>query len=427
MMSDQNSKLILRSSTLADGRVVDVSIEDEVITAIATSPATRAADTRGETSTVLDLSGYMLLPSPVEPHAHLDKALIADRVPNLTGDLGGAIEAIQDAYESMTMDDISVRALNALTEALAHGYSAVRTHVDCREGVGTRGVHVLVALRERLRGLIDLQIVALSHDVVGPTSREGRRLLVESMNAGVDFVGGCPAIEPEPTNSLREFLAISLDFGRGMDLHVDETTDKHSEYLRQLAEMVLDTGFALPVTASHCVSLGMQDEATAADTARLLAEAGIGVVTLPQTNLFLQGRDFASGKPRGLTAIDALLSAGVVVAGGSDNWRDPFNPMGRIDAMETASLMVSAGHLMPSDAYASVSARARAVMGLPAVEIKNGYPADLLAIKGSSLDDAIARASEERIAIKAGRIVARTTVTSEFPTAPSVAAGPIPV
>ena len=34
---------------------------------------------------MLDLDGYLLLPAPAEPHAHLDKAFMADRVPNPHG------------------------------------------------------------------------------------------------------------------------------------------------------------------------------------------------------------------------------------------------------------------------------------------------------------------------------------------------------
>ena len=83
--------------------------------------------------------------------------------------------------------------------------------------------------------------------------------------------------------------------------------------------------------------------------------------------------------------------------------------MGRIDAFETASLLVSAAHLSPQDAYACVSRGARASMGLPSVTIACGSPADLLAIRAESLDEAIAGASEQRMVIKAGRIVSNTT------------------
>ena len=63
--------------------------------------------------------------------------------------------------------------------------------------------------------------------------------------------------------------------------------------------------------------------------AEAVAAAGIAVVALPATNLFLQGRDHQQAMPRGLTAVRALLEAGVVVAAGADNLQDPFNPLGR--------------------------------------------------------------------------------------------------
>ena len=58
--------------------------------------------------------------------------------------------------------------------------------------------------------------------------------------------------------------------------------------------------------------------------------------------------------PRGLTAIRPLLDAGATVAAGADNLQDPFNLVGRADPMETAALMVMAGHLLPAEAYVAV-------------------------------------------------------------------------
>ncbi len=83
-------------------------------------------------------------------------------------------------------------------------------------------------------------------------------------------------------------------------------------------------------------------------------------MTLPQTNLYLQARDVPVAPPRGLTAIRPLLDAGATVAAGADNLQDPFNLVGRADPMETAALMVMAGHLLPAEAYEAVSASSRA-------------------------------------------------------------------
>ena len=50
-------------------------------------------DTEVDGMNVDDLGGWLLLPAMAEPHAHLDKALTADEVPNPKGDLHGAIDA----------------------------------------------------------------------------------------------------------------------------------------------------------------------------------------------------------------------------------------------------------------------------------------------------------------------------------------------
>jgi cytosine deaminase len=183
--------------------------------------------------------------------------------------------------------------------------------------------------------------------------------------------------------------------------------------LQTFAEEVARHGLSGRATASHCVSLGQQDPARAQRTARALADAGVAVVTLPQTNLWLQGRSHSTRVPRGLTAIGPLREAGVTVAGGGDNWRDPFNPLSRIDPFETAALLVAAAHYSPPDAYAAVSASPRRLMGLPPVEVVVGSPADLLAIRAADVVDAVAAASPDRWVFRSGELVARTRTIDE--------------
>jgi len=136
-------------------------------------------------------------------------------------------------------------------------------------------------------------------------------------------------------------------------------------------------------------------------------------VTLPQTNLFLQGRNHPTATPRGLTALHALLDAGALVAAGADNVQDPFNLVGRSDPLETAALLVMAGHLMPDQAYELVSNNVRRMMGLAPVTFAPGSPADFVAIDAPSIRGAIADAPADRIVVHAGRVVARTSTSRE--------------
>jgi cytosine deaminase len=240
-------------------------------------------------------------------------------------------------------------------------------------------------------------------------------LLREALRMGADVLGGCPHLAADPAAAVEQGLRLAEEFGVPLDLHADENLNPSSRDLRLLATRIRGTQRALRgVTASHCVSLGMVADAEAAALAKEVAAAGIGIVTLPLTNLGLQGWGHPAPVPRGLTAVRALLDAGVTVAAGGDNVRDPFNPLGRLDGLETAALMVAAGHLTPPEALYAVTNAARAVLGLPAAGPWAGAVADLLAVRAGSLSQALSASTPERVVFKYGRVVSRTRVMREL-------------
>jgi cytosine deaminase len=393
----------LRSARTSDGALVDVGIAGGTIASV--TPAAGEL-LPGDT----DLSGQVLMPSFVEPHAHLDKALTASRAPNPAGDLLGAITAMQAIADTLTHEDIVKRAEKAIKIHLALGTTSVRTHVNVGGPMGMRALAALTEVRERWRGLVDVQIVALvSHPMAGQAGRDLRQALKE----GADVAGGCPHLDPEPDRAVGICLDAAGEACVPMDLHTDETLNPGMLTLATMASLVLRTGFGHQVTASHCVSLAVQERKVQREVAERVAEAGIAVVALPQTNLFLQGRDHPVATPRGLTAVGPLTQAGATVAAGGDNLRDPFHPVGRGDALEVAALMVTAGHLGPAAALESVTGAPRAALGLPPVRIAPGYPADLVAMPAETALDALGAASAHRTVWRAGKVVARTTVRSQ--------------
>ncbi|MFM8846747.1 MAG: amidohydrolase family protein [Actinomycetota bacterium] len=391
---------------LVDSRVVDVAVADGVIVAVEPSSAGRSG---------VDLSGALLVPSLGEPHAHLDKALTAERVPNPQGDLMGAIHAWVDAERrgEFGVAEMTDRAVRALHKLVANGVTLVRTHVNVGESDASHAhLRAVLAARDATRHLVDLQIVALMHSpLAGADGAGNRRALRESLELGADLVGGCPHLEVDGAGMIREAMAAARDAGVGLDLHVDETLDPTMLTLVDLAESILKEGFAHPVTASHCVSLSVQPVARQRELARRVGEAGIAVVPLPQTNLFLQGREQQSSMPRSIAPIDVLREAGVRVALGGDNVQDPFNPVGRSDPLETAALAIMASHQLPSDAFDLVSNGVRQVLGVPEVRLAVGDAADLMAIDAASTREAIADAPAQRRVFRRGVEVAVTSTT----------------
>jgi cytosine deaminase len=338
--------------------------------------------------------GYLVLPAFAEPHAHLDKAFLAERADNRSGDLLGAIEAMERIRDSLTIADTIERAERASRLLAVNGCTAIRTHVDLTLTGGLASVEALIEVRRRLRALVEIQVTALcAWPSIGPEGAEQRALMRDAIAMGIDVVGGCPHLESDPVAANEGFLAMAAEAGLPLDLHTDETLNPSMCALEDLAQRVVASGFSGGVTASHCVSLSLLPLVRQSEVAEKVAAAGISVIALPHTNLFLQGREHRVAMPRAVTPVRALRDAGVNVAAGADNLQDPFNPVGRGDPLETAALMIMAAHTLPADALEMVSSAARRAMGL-------GPSTDYVGIRASTVREAIAFGPPDRVVVR---------------------------
>ncbi len=151
-----NVDTVLHRAGLLDGRTVDVHIAAGHIVTV-----TETGKPLPSGATIHDPDHWLLLPAMAEPHAHLDKALIAATTRNETGDLFGAIDAMGRALDAgrFTHDNLVERATAAVEMLIRHGVTAVRSHVNVGEGIGARFVAAIAEVRTAFRDLIDLEIV----------------------------------------------------------------------------------------------------------------------------------------------------------------------------------------------------------------------------------------------------------------------------
>jgi cytosine deaminase len=412
------------STLLTRAGIPGVGVRDVRMAAGAVTEVGSLAPRPGEQ--VHDLAGYLLLPALVEPHVHLDKIfsapteLLTDAAP-LTG-LSDAIGRHETASRRQassggdarpardTTDAVVDRAVRALRRYLANGTTAVRCHVGCGRPIDTASLTALLEVRRRMGDLVDVQIVADLGWPLGAAWPDHVAHLRTALEAGADLVGGYPSLEADPVTAMEACLAVAREYGRGVDFHLDEALDPADQDVRVLARRVRDDPVAGTVTASHCVALGCCEPPVQREIAAEIAVAGISVITNPMTNLYLQDRPAA--QIRGLTAIHALAEADVALAAGSDNVQDAFNPVGRCDPLEVASLLVTAAQCELGDALAMVSTSARAVLGLAPAGPQVGAVADLLAVRSESITSAVASAPTDRMVFTAGRLVAHTRAES---------------
>ncbi|MGW8379198.1 amidohydrolase family protein [Streptomyces sp. ODS28] len=385
--------LLLCGARLADGRTVDVRIGGGRIEAVGTEGSLAPGQLPPEGARV-DLSGYLLLPAPAEPHAHYDTALTAER-PGPAGPPGAAPEEIQQ------------RTTEAALLQLGHGATALRTHVHIGDVAGLSALEAVLRARHTLYGLTELEAVAVPRLLTGVAGAEGLAMLRDAVKAGATVVGGCPDLDPDPGGYVDAVLEIAADHGCAVDLHTE------GDEPARLARLAAAAGGLRPgVTIGPCGGLARLPQEAAARAADQLAAAGVTVVCLPQGNCGALDRR-SPGAASGVPPVRLLTSAGVPVAAGSGALRDAANPVGRGDPLGAAYLLASRGEARPETAYEAVSAGARAAMGLPAVRVEAGFPAELLAVRGTDVAGALSLAYS-RVVVHRGRVVARTSAVREF-------------
>ena len=376
--------LLLCGARLTDGRTVDVRLGGGRIEAVGTA-GSLAADGRRACGTRVDLTGHLLLPAPAEAHVHADTAL----------------SAAGDGPVPDDPDDVRRRATEAALLQLGHGATALRAHVRVGDVAGLGALTAVLRARRSLRGLAELTTVAVPRLLTGVAGADGLAVLRDALKMGASVVGGCPDIDPDPAGYVEAVLEVASEHGCPVDLHTDADDPAR---LSRIAAMAggLQPGVAL----GPCGGLARLPEELAARTADRLAAAGVTVVSLPQGGCGAVDR-------RGVAPVRLLRSAGVRVAAGSGALRDVSNPVGRGDPLEAAYLLASRHGLPPEDAYAAVSASARAALGLPEVRVEAGFPAELLAVRGDTLSGALSLAYS-RVVVHAGRVVARTSAVREY-------------
>ncbi|MCU1354864.1 MAG: codA [Acidimicrobiales bacterium] len=402
---------LLTGGVGADGASLVLRLDDVSGTVVAAA----ASLVVQPTDDVVDCTGLVLLPVGAEPHVHLDKVGTIGDAPNPSGELMDAVRAWLAHAPSLTFDDVHRRATEAIDRYVVSGTTAVRSHVNVHATIDLAVLEAVLAVRDDVADRCDVQVVALvtaplvgDDDVVQATWAQAERAL----DLGADLVGGAPATDSDPVASVHALVDLAARRDLPIDLHVDEKLDPSSRSLLAYVDAVRARGLGGRATASHCVSLGQQDAAEQHATAVRLADAGIAVVALPPTNLWLQGRGRPVATPRGVTAVRTLLDAGVVVATGADNVEDPFCPLGRTDLVDAARLLALTAHLSPAEAWAAASTSSRAALGLAPADLTVGSRADVFAIEGADVGQALARASAHRLTFRAGRLVSRTTVTT---------------
>lgn len=356
----------------------------------------------------IDLRGGMVWSCFVDLHTHLDKGHIWNRAANPDGTFESALTTVKaDAKKNWDAEDVYRRMEFGLKCSYAHGTKAIRTHIDSFGEQGFMSFGVFKALREEWQDRLILQAVSLvSLDYFLTPDGEKLADLVAEVGG---ILGGVAYMNPEIDAQLDRVFSLAKERKLFLDFHSDETDDPNSITLRKIAEAAIRHRYRNKTVCGHCCSLAVQPEDEANETIALVKKAGIGIVSLPMCNLYLQGRTpKTTPRWRGVTLLHELKQAKVPVAIASDNCRDPFFAYGDHDALEVFTQSVRIAHLdRPYGDWANAITMTPAdLMGLPDVgRIGVGLPADLVLFKARNYSELLSRSQHDRIVLRNGKAI----------------------
>ncbi|WP_145254459.1 cytosine deaminase [Pseudomonas sp. DE0157] len=362
----------------------------------------------------LDAAQNLVVPPFVEPHIHLDATLTAGQPEwNMSGTLFEGIERWAQRKQSTTHEDIKTRAKTTLDMLVDHGIQHVRTHVDVTEP-GLVALKAMVEVRDEVRDLVDLQIVAFPQEGI-ESYPDGRTLMTEAVAIGADVVGGIPHFEntrEQGVASIQFLMDLAERTGCLVDVHCDETDDPQSRFLEVLAEHARVRQMGARVTASHTVAMGSYDNAYCSKLFRLLKLSGINFVSCPTESIHLQGRFDTYPKRRGVTRVAELDRAGMNVCFGQDSIVDPWYPLGNGNILRVLEAGLHICHMLGYqdlqrclDLITDNSARALNLGERYGIE--TGRPANLLLLSAPDDYEMVRSQGHALVSVRNGKVLMR--------------------
>jgi len=393
-MTNMTRSLYLSNVRLADGRQVSVSVVDGRIEALGAHVAA-APDAHLE-----DGGGALLLPGFVEGHTHIDKSnwgrpwyrnevgpLLTDRIGN------------EREWRKTSGHDAASQSLALSRAFVAAGTTRLRTHVDIDTDARLRYLEGVLATRQVMRDVLDMQIVAFPQS--GMLIRPGTvELLGGALAEGADVLGALdPAlIDGDPVASLDETFALAERYRKPIDIHLHEPGEIGAFTLRLLLDRVEALGMQGQVVVSHAFCLGALPERERDALLDRIANLRVALLT-------------SAPPSRTVPPLKLCREKGITMFGGNDGIRDTWSPYGVPDMIERAMLIGLRYDLRRDDdlliAFDCVSDAAARGCGFNDYGLHAGARADLVLVDAESVAHAVVARPKRRLVVANGRIVAR--------------------
>ncbi|RZS77732.1 cytosine deaminase [Phyllobacterium myrsinacearum] len=349
---------------------------------------------------VEDGGNSIVIPGLIDAHTHLDKTTwgMPWHENNRAAVLRERIDFERENRSAIGIDPHRQSMRHAIGLA-AHGATHIRSHVDIDPTHGLSIVEGVWETREKLRGIIDIEIVAFPQSgvMVMPGTAE---LLDEALRQGCEVLGGIDpcGIDRDPKGQLDTIFALAVKHQRPIDIHLHEVGDLGAFTMELIFERIRANGMQGQVAISHAFALGMNDYLRVGKLMDELAALDVAILT--------------TGAPSAtVPSVMRLKEAGIRVGGGCDGIRDTWGPWGQPDMLDRAKIIGMKNGLRKDRELEHVlhivSQGGADVMRIEGYGLQIGCAADLTLLTGETLAHAVVDIAPRPLVIKGGRVTAR--------------------
>ncbi|WP_336797455.1 amidohydrolase family protein [Erwinia aphidicola] len=273
--------------------------------------------------------GKLLLPAMRDMHIHLDKTFY------------GGPWRVQSRPEGTTIKDMIALEHRLLPELQPYtqeragklidllqskGSTVARSHCNIEPVSGLKNLENLQAVLERRKSGFSCEIVAFPQH--GLLLSKSEPLMREAMQAGAHYVGGLDPtnVDGDMQRSLDTMFQIALDYDKGVDIHLHETSPAGVAAIDYMLTTVEKTPqLKGKLTISHAFALATLTPQQIAETAARMAAQQVTIAsTVPIGTLHMP--------------LKQLQESGVFVMTGTDSVIDHWSPFGLGDMLEKANL-----------------------------------------------------------------------------------------
>jgi cytosine deaminase len=247
----------------------------------------------------------------------------------------------------------------------------------------------------------------------------------DCLRRGADVVGGCTYNEPtleECKEHIRIVFDLAEKYGVPVDMHTDfwvDDSDPRYALVEHIAQVTIDRGMQGKVTLGHMTSLASLSGEHRVAVWDAIKRAGINIVVLPFTDMHLNARGDDHNVRRGVAPVKLMWDVDVSVGLSSNNVRNAFTPFGNADLLDVALFMAQIGHMGSPDDFRRL-VRTITYSNARIIGIDDGYGlrvgdrADLVVLDAADASTGLLDRAVRTAVIKGGRVVARTSKTTEL-------------